>query len=554
MSDVGWIPREQKTMTKHSYLKQEIRARMAITGESYSAAARAIAKDEPLPSEAKITSSAPQETAELRALVIFTERLAVLLSGAMTMRAAFEVSEQTTEDPVLKRGIREVLEANEANTPMEEAIAARPWAFPGIFSAVVNNGLKNGSFYDSMKQMAQLYRTEMELERPKSEPIHLSLGPATRDTKPPFDWRSTDRRPIAVFIGKRSQGVELARMSPAWRFAYFPSVESFRAWNRDSSQEVEAVLISDGIYSSGMSGEVFEKFIAEESSSFFIGIISVKPRNRKAIASAVEDLWREAGVSSQELYFIGEDWMDTFSADKVADRFRMATAAQISSLLSLRIRSTLNEPSISKDWHPSFEEPEAKGYPSESPLVEWGTGSPDAEIRLEARKLDAAHSDPFSWSDDDSRPLAVYIGPRAVGEALAKIQKQWKFLRYESPKSFMEAMDQAKVDSAAVSSILVVDKYFDPQGRDEEFEMFAANMAPYCFFGIVSYSKSLQGRIRAAVDEAAADADLPSGEIYFIDSQTPSASLDREVSSFIVGNSDSQNDQLQEVARRLNLA
>lgn len=527
-------------MTKQSYLKQEIRARMAITGESYSAAARAIAKGQSLPSESSAPESTPPERAELRSLVIFTERLAVLLSGAITMRAAFEISEQTTEDPVLKRGIQEVLAEHDAGEPMERAIADRPWAFPGIFSAVISNGVRNGSFYDSMKQMAQLYRTEMELEAPKTMTIDLGLRPATRDTKEPFDWRSNDRRPIAVFIGNRSQGVELARISPAWRLAYFPSVESFKSWNRDSPEEVEAVLISDDIYSSGMRGEIFEKFIAEESSNFFIGIISVRPENKAAITSAVESLWDEAGISPQELHFIGAGWTSTFSADKVSSHFKRATDAQISSLLCLHIGSTPNGPSIGRGWDSS-----------EKSLVELGLGSADAEIRRETRILEESRSNPFSWKNDDTRPLSVYIGPRSVGEALARVQDRWKFLRYESPTAFMEALDLGRVDSAAVSSILIVDKHFDPQGRDKKFEEFAATMAPHCFFGVVSYTKGLQEQIRTAIDEAATDSSQLLGNVYFIDSQRPKASLDEAVTSFIISSMKRLDDPLKEVAQRL---
>ena len=374
-------------MTKQSYLKQEIRARMAITGESYSAAARAIAKEQSLPSESSAPESTPPERAELRSLVIFTERLAVLLSGAITMRAAFEISEQTTEDPVLKRGIQEVLAEHDAGEPMERAIADRPWAFPGIFSAVISNGVRNGSFYDSMKQMAQLYRTEMELEAPKTMTIDLGLSPATR---------------------------------------------------------------------------------------------------------------------------------------------------------GLHIGSTPNGPSIGRGWDSS-----------EKSLVELGLGSADAEIRRETRILEESRSNPFSWKNDDTRPLSVYIGPRSVGEVLARVQDRWKFLRYESPTAFMEALDLGRVDSAAVSSILIVDKHFDPQGRDKKFEEFAATMAPHCFFGVVSYTKGLQEQIRTAIDEAATDSSQLLGNVYFIDSQRPKASLDEAVTSFIISSMKRLDDPLKEVAQRL---
>lgn len=357
MSDVGCVPREQKTMTKQSYLKQEIRARMAITGESYSAAARAIAKEQSLPSESSAPESTPPERAELRSLVIFTERLAVLLSGAITMRAAFEISEQTTEDPALKRGIQEVLAEHDAGEPMERAIADRPWAFPGIFSAVISNGVRNGSFYDSMKQMAQLYRTEMELEAPK----HMG-------------------------------------------------------------------------------------------------------------------------------------------SERTAAKDR----------LEARIRA------------------EEKG------LLRLDIASPNPEVRAEARRLKEIQEDPFNWRANDPRPLAVYIGLKHVGVALARVQTDWKFIHCETPEHFLNFLEHGDIKSDEVCSILVLDGYYSANRSGEDFERLGATMAPCCLFGIVSYDAELREPIRTAIAEAAVDASSPEGEVYFIDSDRPKSSLDEAIDDFLL--------------------
>ena len=547
-------------MTKHSYLKQEIRARMAITGESYSAAARAIAKDEPLPSEAKTTSSAPQETAELRALVIFTERLAVLLSGAMTVRAAFEVSEQTTEDPVLKRGIREVLEANEANTPMEEAIAARPWAFPGIFSAVVNNGLKNGSFYDSMKQMAQLYRTEMELESPKtispfegwtpSRTEHATQQPTRK--RDVFDWSRDDSRPLAIYVGAsglrgNQRAKEIAELKSDWKFQQIPDLKELEKYLKNSSWDlssISAVIAADSLYSTERDMALFEQLAARLSPRVFFAVDLGYKRHRPAIVAGVNRVGSESKEPLGKIFFIDKDRPMATLEDAV-DEFIHSDLPEaevaITTLRSARdiakIYGALSE-QPSAESHPNIsaarERLEARIRAEERGLLRLEVASPNPEIRAEARRLEELQENPFNWRRNDTRPLAVYIGPKEVGVDLAKVQTEWKFVHCETPEQFFSFLQHGDIKSDEVCSVIVLDKYYTLTRSGEDFETVAATMAPYCLFGIVSYDASLQEPIRTAIAEVIADVNSPEGEIYFIDSERPKSSLDEAIDDFLL--------------------
>lgn len=529
-------------MTKHSYLKQEIRARMAITGESYSAAARAIAKEEASSPSKGSAFHAPQERAELRSLVIFTERLAVLLSGAITMRAAFEISEQTTEDPVLKRGIQEVLTEHDAGKPMEEAIADRPWAFPGIFSAVISNGIRNGSFYDSMKQMAQLYRTEMELEVPRStEPLRdftpqvttpKSVTPV-RIVRDVFDWDRGDLRPLALYVGPLEDGRRIADIKREWKFQHVPTLKDLH-WGMGQytidRSEVCAIIVSELLYSSEEKIRLFERLAGELASEALFAVDSSDESIRPVIETGVAKTTAKNNRPQNEIFFI-DRCNSPEDLDTAVDRFILSEQPNAKNAIwELRnARDTMGSSTAAAKARLN-----ARIRAEEKGLLRLEQASTNSRARAEAERFQRIQNDPFDWRDTDTRPLAVYIGLKEVGAALARVQNDWRFIHRDSPEAFFASLQDGTIDSSEVSSILILDKFYSIGKSGEDFETLGATMAPYCLFGVVSYDAELVEPIRTAIANAAEGANSPEGEIYFIDSDRPKSSLDDAIDDFLL--------------------
>jgi len=189
-------------MTKNSYLKLEIRTRMERTGESYSAASRAVAKGEDTsrtavqqredfefpqlpfdPTARERRSSVVQgdelnqdesdpnyfvtvgrrrreKEAQLKALILFTERAAALMLTGLTLIKAFEILAQHTEDPVLRDVLLSVPGELERGLRLGQILASHPEAFPGIFPSLIGADV---DVYRGLKAMADVYRTELEL-------------------------------------------------------------------------------------------------------------------------------------------------------------------------------------------------------------------------------------------------------------------------------------------------------------------------------------------------------------------------------------------------------
>lgn len=211
-------PREQKTMTKNSYLKHEIRTRMALTGESYSAASSAIGRGEELPA-----SAGAKPTADLRALVIFTERLQTLTSMGMSIRRAFETLIPRTDDPVLKEALIAVCGADDELFSKE--IRSRTEAFPGIFPDVLSSGFDLSVGFASL---AKVYRTELEMAHLKAVPAASeTIDPALASVLESLEQKRRERaKPLAVFIGSEVVGQALEQVQDSWKFRRtFPTVD-----------------------------------------------------------------------------------------------------------------------------------------------------------------------------------------------------------------------------------------------------------------------------------------------------------------------------------------
>jgi len=158
-------------MTKNSFSKSAIRARMEETGEPYSVAARALAEsatEEPKAAPV-YPSSAVKDLADYGALIVFCERATLFSSMGHTIEYAMKLTAPHTSDPVLKEALNFVLSERarelserEPRRELADLMELRPNAFRGVFPEVVRT--TNSGSIDGIRLMANLYRTELEME------------------------------------------------------------------------------------------------------------------------------------------------------------------------------------------------------------------------------------------------------------------------------------------------------------------------------------------------------------------------------------------------------
>jgi len=143
-------------MTKNSYSKALIRARMDATGEPYSVAARALKK------ELELLDPFDGAKADFGELILFTERLAVILESNLTFLRAVHMIRAYTEDPVLAEGIEFLIESFDDGHDVVKAMRMRPNAFRGILPEIIESGV---DLVPGMQSLAKLYRVELEMEQ-----------------------------------------------------------------------------------------------------------------------------------------------------------------------------------------------------------------------------------------------------------------------------------------------------------------------------------------------------------------------------------------------------
>lgn len=136
------------------------------------------------------------------------------------------------------------------------------------------------------------------------------------------------------------------------------------------------------------------------------------------------------------------------------------------------------------------------------------------------------------------RPRAIFIGVPQVGDALAKVRKEWEFLpSVPDIGSLWEGLTNGTIDNN-IQVILILDTFFDPSGEDTSFEKLVVNMSPYCLFGVVNYKPSLHEQIKERVDYESYSTSASESVLYFyIDPQAPNKSLDNAVREFVAKSS-----------------
>lgn len=106
-----------------------------------------------------------EQKAKLKALVIFTKQFALLIESGMPLLESIRISEQQTEDNVLKRALKSVYREVEQGRSLSGAMEKHKEAFPGLLTSVVRVGEEGGFLDRSMKAMSKTYQTELELKQ-----------------------------------------------------------------------------------------------------------------------------------------------------------------------------------------------------------------------------------------------------------------------------------------------------------------------------------------------------------------------------------------------------
>lgn len=135
--------------------------------------------------------------------------------------------------------------------------------------------------------------------------------------------------------------------------------------------------------------------------------------------------------------------------------------------------------------------------------------------------------------NEQAVPNVVYIGPAGVGDALAKMRDDWNFYPHVPDISTFRAGLANEQISNNIQIVIIVDKFFDPQGRDTSFEKLVASLSPYCMFCVVSYKDDLKGIILDRVEQERFSSNLPDGSVFFVSSGQPRKTLEAAVDGFL---------------------
>lgn len=106
-----------------------------------------------------------EKKAKLKALVIFTKQFALLIESGMPLLESIRISEQQTEDNVLRTSLKAVYSEVERGLSLSGSMEKHPQAFPGLLTSVVRVGEEGGFLDRSMQAMSKTYQTELELKQ-----------------------------------------------------------------------------------------------------------------------------------------------------------------------------------------------------------------------------------------------------------------------------------------------------------------------------------------------------------------------------------------------------
>lgn len=135
--------------------------------------------------------------------------------------------------------------------------------------------------------------------------------------------------------------------------------------------------------------------------------------------------------------------------------------------------------------------------------------------------------------NEQAVPNVIYIGPAAVGDAIAKMKAEWNFFPHVPDIStFRAGLSNGSIDNN-IQVVMIVDKFFDPLARDTSFEKLVASLSPYCMFCVISYGPDSRASILDRIEHERFTNSFPEGKIYFVDSSRPRRTIDEALDAFL---------------------
>lgn len=137
-------------------------------------------------------------------------------------------------------------------------------------------------------------------------------------------------------------------------------------------------------------------------------------------------------------------------------------------------------------------------------------------------------------------PKAIFIGPAALGNII--VQKyspngstpKFNFIaQVDDIASLWSGLEEQTIDND-VQAIITTDLLYDPSGDTDAFEQLVAIMAPYCYFGVISYRAQYQAQIQDSISaHSGAIGNSESPLYYFVDKDSPTRSLNETIAHYI---------------------
>ena len=100
----------------------------------------------------------------MKPLALFADQLANLINAGLPLMRSVRVLVEQTDDKALRIALRAVQGDLEAGTSFSAALAKQPDAFPPLMVSLIRVGEAGGFLGDSLKMVADTYRSDVELQ------------------------------------------------------------------------------------------------------------------------------------------------------------------------------------------------------------------------------------------------------------------------------------------------------------------------------------------------------------------------------------------------------
>lgn len=130
-------------------------------------------------------------------------------------------------------------------------------------------------------------------------------------------------------------------------------------------------------------------------------------------------------------------------------------------------------------------------------------------------------------------PKALFIGPANVGDALAKMRKDWKFLpSVNNIPEFYGGLTSHTIDTD-IDVLFVIDKFFDQTGERRDLEQLIAALAGQCLVMIVNYDEDNREQINERVMQEVYSIGMDSDIYYYFVRPKPKGTPQKDIEAAV---------------------